>query len=259
MTLALSALGTSAWADGWEGKRPIPPPCVSPFAGSYLGLAAGYAQQRVEVTNEDPAALAFGQTFKDTEGGFTFGGYTGYNWQRCGHRFVFGIETDFNYINTSPTAYDIEVFGVGTETTSLESSIDWFGTVRGRLGFVVHDRVLLYGTGGLAYGRADHRFSDDCPGCQGGVTGLGTIGQSDSVTKAGWTVGGGGELLHDRWFLRAEALYVDLGSETHSGTFALSNGATAGYIAKWDDQFWVARLGIAYKFGEREHHVVPLK
>jgi outer membrane immunogenic protein len=232
---------------------------LSPFAGSYLGVAAGYAQQRVEVTSEAPGAPAFGQTFKDNEGGFTFGGYVGYNFQRCS-RVVFGIETDFNYINTSPTAYDIEVFPAGTETTSLESSMDWFGTLRGRLGYAVHNHVLLYATGGLAYGRADHRFNDDCPGCQAGVPGLGSIGQSDSVTKAGWTVGGGSEVLHDdRWFLRAEALYVDLGSETHSGNFALSNGATAGYVAKWDDQFWVARLGVAYKFGEREHRAVPLK
>ena len=50
--------------------------------------------------------------------------------------FLFGIETDFNFLNTSPTAHDIETFPVGTETTSLESSIDWFGTLRGRLGFV---------------------------------------------------------------------------------------------------------------------------
>jgi outer membrane immunogenic protein len=237
---------------------------VSPFAGAYVGLAAGYAQQRVEVTNEQPGAPAFGQTFSDNEGGFTFGGYAGYNWQRCGHRFVFGIETDFNYLNTSPTAFDIETFAGGlTETTSLESSIDWFGTLRGRLGFVVHDHVLLYATGGLAYGRADHTLGDDCPGCSGTppIAGF-AFSQSNDVTKAGWTVGGGGEFVHDdRWFLRAEALYVDLGSETHF--YAVNIPGLTGPVtsaAKWDDQFWVARLGVAYKFGAREHReIVPLK
>jgi outer membrane immunogenic protein len=259
LALAISLIGTSAWADGWEGKRPIPPACVSPFAGAYLGLAAGYAQQRVEATIEEPQAPAFGQTFSDNEGGFTFGGYVGYNFQRCS-RFVFGIETDFNYLGTSPTAYDIEVFpGVGTETSAFESSMDWFGTLRGRLGIAVHNHLLLYATGGLAYGRADHTLSDDCPGCVNGITNLGTVSQSNDFTKAGWTVGGGAELLHDsRWFLRAEALYVDLGSETHYYSFNFPGVGTASTVVKWDDQFWVARVGLSYKFGAREH-VVPLK
>ena len=79
----------------------------------------------------------------------------------------------------------------------------------------VHENLLLYGTGGLAYGKADHKLSDNCPGCVGGFTGL--SGFTRRATKAGWTAGGGAEYLHDiHWFLRAEALYVDLGSETQS-------------------------------------------
>jgi outer membrane immunogenic protein len=258
LALALSLLATNAWADGIEPKHFSPPPCTAPFAGSYLGIAAGYAQQRVEVTDENPAAPAFGQTFSDNEGGFTFGGYTGYNWQRCGRRLVLGVETDFNYINTSPTAHDIETFPAGTDTTSLESSMDWFGTLRGRLGFVVHDRAMFYATGGLAYARADHKFNESCVSCQAGLV-LGPIAVAHTATNAGWTVGGGAEYLHDsHWFLRAEALYVDLGSNTYDDTLSPPGGGTARVIAKWDDQFWVARLGLAYKFGERED-VVPLK
>jgi outer membrane immunogenic protein len=56
---------------------------------------------------------------------------------------------------------------------------------------------------------------------------------------------------------RAEALFVDLGSETHEYTIdACPGGCTA--IAKYDDEFWVGRLGVTYKFGAREE-VVPLK
>jgi outer membrane immunogenic protein len=254
LALAFGLISAHAWADGWEGKRPIPP-CVSPFAGAYLGLAAGYAEQRAEVTNLQPGAPAFGQTFSDNEGGFTFGGYAGYNWQHCNSRLVFGIEADFNYLNSSPTAFDIETFAGGlTETTSLESSIDWFGTLRGRLGFMIHNHMLVYATGGLAYGRADHTLSDDCPACSATppITGF-PVSQSNDVTNAGWTVGGGAELLHDsKWFLRAEALYVDLGSETHNYRFVIPSAGTVTSAAKWDDQFWVARLGISYKFGNQK-------
>lgn len=269
LTFTLSLLGTSAWADGWEGKRPIPPPCVSPFAGAYVGGAVGYAEQRAEITNVEPGAPAFGQTFSDTEGGFTFGGYLGYNIQRCS-RFVFGVEADFNYLDTSPTAFDREPPGAGgfAETTSLESSIDWFGTLRGRAGYVVHDHLLLYVTGGLAYANVDHTLGDDCPGCGDPVVAVapatyGPFSQSNDKTKVGWTIGGGGELLHDsHWVLRAEALYVDLGSQTHSYTVAPNDPDffPVTSSAEWDDRFWVARLGIAYKFGAREHReIVPLK
>ncbi len=120
-------------------------------------------------------------------------------------------------MDTSPTALDIEPPGPTglVETTSLESSIQWFGTLRGRAGYVVHDNLLLYATGGLAYAKVNHTLSDDCVGC-GTPPGLnfGPFSQSNKHTKVGWTVGGGAELLHDsNWLLRAEALYVDLGSE----------------------------------------------
>jgi outer membrane immunogenic protein len=232
--LALSLLSTNAWAD---------PPN---FAGAYLGGALGYGQHRVEVDNQDPGAPAFGQTFKDTEGGVTFGGYAGYNWL-CG-LLLFGVEADFNYLSSSPTALDIEVFGIGTETTSLESTINWFGTLRGRLGFVVNQQLLLYATGGLAYGRVKHQLNDNCPLCAFGFTGF-PVAQSNDVTKAGWTLGGGGELLQGaNWMVRAEALYVDLGDSTHNYTFVLPPG-TANSAATWEDQFWVARIGITYRFG----------
>jgi outer membrane immunogenic protein len=258
LALALSLLATNAWADGWEGKHPVPLPCGAPFAGGYIGVAAGYAQQRLETTNEDPAGTTFGQKLSANEGGFTAGGYTGYNWQRCGQRFVFGIEADFNYINTSPTASTSEVFAAGTDITTQESSMDWFGTVRGRAGFVVHDRLLFYATGGLAYARVDAKLNESCISCQAGVD-LGPVAVSHADTKTGWTVGGGAEYLHDpHWLLRAEAFYVDLGSKTYNDAVFPPGGGAGREIVKWDDQFWVARLGLAYKFGARED-TLPLK
>lgn len=262
--LALISLGTNAWADGMV--EPSAPACCgnASFGGAYIGAAVGWARQRAEITDETIGAPSSGLTFKDNDSSVTFGGYAGYNWQRCCSRLVVGIETDFNYINTSPTGIDAEPPGSGglPETTSLESTINWFGTLRGRAGFVVHDNLLLYATGGLAYASVDHTLRDDCVGCGDPglpAVNLGAFSQSNDKTKLGWTLGGGGELLHDsHWVLRAEALYVDLGSETH--TYTVTDGVdTATAIAKWDDQFWVARLGVAYKFGDPDCCAAPLK
>jgi outer membrane immunogenic protein len=268
--IALGFLGTAALADGMV-QPAAAPCCEAPFAGAYIGAAVGYARQEVEVTFL--SQIANGLKFRDTDDSFTFGGYVGYNWQRCCSPFVFGIETDFNWQDASPTAFDREPPGSGgvAETTSLESSINWFGTLRGRAGYVVHDHLLLYATGGLAYANVDHTLSDDCVGCgnPGTPVGPGDFGPatlSNDKTKVGWTVGGGAELLHDtHWVLRAEALYVDLGSETHHYTFqGLPTspgfaGLTATTAARWDDQFWVARIGVAYKFDSPDCCAGPLK
>jgi outer membrane immunogenic protein len=265
-TVAVLLFGTAAWADGMESAAA---PCcgTASFAGTYIGGAVGYGSQRVEILNETEGAPAEGLTFKDRDSSFTFGGYVGYNFQRCCSPFVFGIETDFNYLDTSPTAFDVEPPGAGgfPETTSLESSINWFGTLRGRAGYVVHDNLLLYATGGLAYASVDHTLSDDCVGCGDPdfpVTPgtFGSFSQSNDQTKVGWTVGGGAELLHDsHWVLRAEALYVDLGSETHTYTITAPPDLSATAVAKWDDNFWVARLGVAYKFDSPDCCAAPLK
>jgi outer membrane immunogenic protein len=236
----LSVLGQSAWADGMPAQTYAPSrSCgAGPFTGPYIGAALGWARQR------DKVSFAAGSSFSDNDSSVTFGGYAGYNWQ-C-DRLVFGVETDFNYINTDPSS--------GEGTVTVGSNLDWFGTVRARGGFVVHDSVLLYVTGGLAYANVDHTFSDtDAAG-----TGL-SFSASNSSTETGWTIGGGAEFLHsERWLLRAEALYVDLGDENR--TYTIGDPCIADCVAdaKWDDNFWVVRLGLTYKFGHREE-VVPLK
>jgi outer membrane immunogenic protein len=270
--VALGFLGTAAWADGMV-EPAAAPCCEAPFAGAYIGAAIGYGQQRVEVTNLDPGAPSSGQTFADDEGAFTFGGYIGYNWQHCCSHVVFGIEADFNYLDGSPTAFDRQPPGLGgfPDTTSLDSTINWFGTLRGRAGFVVHDHLLLYATGGLAYANVDHTLRNNCVGCGDLVFAVtpadfGAFTQSDDQTKVGWTLGGGAELLHDtRWVLRAEALYVDLGSETHHYVVNPLPGNPGGFVtpatstARWEDEFWVARIGVAYKFHSPDCCAAPLK
>jgi outer membrane immunogenic protein len=262
--ISLGFLGTAAWADGMV-QPAAAPCCEAPFAGAYIGAAVGFARHRVEVTNETGGnALATGQTFPDDDNSFTFGGYVGYNWQRCCSPFVFGIETDFNWQDTSPTGLDVET-GIGagagsTETVSLESNINWFGTLRGRVGYVVHDHILLYATGGLAYANLDHTLTANNIGvAQGFAPGL-SFSDSHDTTKVGWTVGGGAELLHDsNWVLRAEALYVDLGDKAEFWVIDPPGPLAANANDRWDDQFWIARIGIAYKFHSPDCCAAPLK
>jgi outer membrane immunogenic protein len=248
--LCLAVLASTFAASGAHAQPPYP----TPFQGAYIGGVLGFGSQHTETLNLTQGAPSTGATFKDDDGGVTVGGYAGYNWQPFCNPFLFGIETDINYLNSSPTAVDVET-GPAVETSTFEGSNQWFGTFRGRLGWVVHEDWLLYATGGLAYGGVKHTWNDDCVDCSApGPFNFGPFTQSNTDSKLGWTAGGGAEFLHDsNWRIRAEALFVDLGSATHSYLVPACNAALGPSFCtatlRWDDQFWVARLGLSYGFG----------
>ena len=82
-------------------------------------------------------------------------------------------------------------------------TLPWFGTVRGRAGYLVTPTWLIYGTAGLAYGEV-----------QGGASGF-------SNMRVGWAAGGGVRVEHSTtigrpnsnifsWTSRAERLLATL-------------------------------------------------
>jgi outer membrane immunogenic protein len=111
---------------------------------------------------------------------------------------------------------------------SVTKDIDWLGTLRGRLGFLVTPTFLVYGTGGLAYGKVQSttQISQAYNQAVNGVAGSWGSSSSYSETRVGWTVGGGGEWkLAPKISLKGEYLYYDLGSVSYRGT--LVDGFTA--------------------------------
>lgn len=206
------------------------------FAGLYVGASVGYARHE-----DDKTDLNFGTSFGGDAGSLAGSLFYGHNWQ-CG-RFVFGVESDIGIFDAEISQIDP---GGGVGTTTLRSEIDWFSTSRIRLGLAHEDRVLFFVTGGLAYADVSHAVSNDVL----------AFSETHDDGQWGWTIGAGIEFLRDRgWSVRAEALYVDLGSETE--VYTTCGGACEARY-DWENDFWVGRIGISYKFGEREEHV-PLK
>jgi outer membrane immunogenic protein len=204
------------------------------FAGPYVGAAVGFGRYDAKQSSPGEITNASGD-----DNGFVAGVLAGYNIQ-CTNT-VFGIEADINYA-------DFKADSSWPDPVFLTSSIDWFGTVRGRVGLVVRPDTMLYVTGGLAYADVSQHLTTPPPPV--------AFSQTDSTFKTGWTIGGGVEFLRsERWSLRAEALYVDLGGNSRTYT-AACGGCTA--TADWDDSFWVGRLGLTLKLGHEEKHV-PLK
>jgi outer membrane immunogenic protein len=105
----------------------------------------------------------------------------------------------------------------GSGTLTANSSADIQGSIRGRLG-IAWDRVLVYATGGVAFGGINTNFELN------GVDAAGVpfFGQtSRSNSRTGWTVGGGIEYaLTNNWSIGAEYRFTDFGTISRGASLA---------------------------------------
>ncbi|MGL4636026.1 MAG: outer membrane protein [Beijerinckiaceae bacterium] len=211
------------------------------WSGFYVGLNGGYVFDTGKSQLTGTAALLgtglvpAGKT-KTMGDGFTIGGTLGYNYQ-IGN-FVAGIETDLAYMDLGKRVST--TFGPLTTTQSQEMS--YFGTLRGRLGYAF-DNVLIYATGGLAYGDQKARTT---------ITGLASQWDgSKSDTRFGYTLGAGMEYAFNRnWSAKIEYLYYDLGKTNYTSPLVAGAGAGAAVFAtsKAENRGNIVRAGINYRF-----------
>ncbi|MET0408259.1 MAG: outer membrane protein [Hyphomicrobium sp.] len=206
--LALTA-STGAWAADLGPYQPYTPPQpeveyrapAAIWEGAYVGINGGYGWSN--------------STFTEPEGGFG-GGQIGYNWQR--DRIVFGIEGDFQAGDISGNAYNF------ADDAFAHSNVNWFSTVRGRLG-IANGPLLVYGTAGLAIADFDTAVDFGGPRFR------------DSDTKTGYAAGGGVEwAFAPNWSMKAEYLYLGFGDDRLSSGYRINN------------DFQTVRVGLNYKF-----------
>ena len=163
---------------------PPPPPPLLPclWLGPYVGTNVGFQWTSNVGTGLQGTSNVGGLR----SSGFTGGIQGGYNWQNG--PWVYGVEADFNLSSASGTFADFQF------------SNPWFGTLRGRAGYVVNNVVFLYGTAGLAFG----------------ISTVTRGGLSDSSGHAGWTIGAGAEFglapfgLSPNWSAKVEYLHLGL-------------------------------------------------
>jgi outer membrane immunogenic protein len=277
--------GLSASAFAADLPRRAAPPVFTPvpvftWTGFYAGFNAGYGFStrddrsptvigvpNVGVFAAPATAVVFDN--RNSNDGFVGGGQIGYNYQFTpGSGVVVGIEADAQYVDfgrdrnrfaaTSPLLPGALAFN-----PNGLSGLDYFGTVRGRLGYAF-DRTLVYATGGFAYG-------------SGGGRDFGLPNRSQDDFQTGYAVGGGVEFavtpdsfLSFLNFFRSsavtfkiEGLYVNLDrGNRNNGIFAVNTAgapvalATPGVVLaagnanlRRDTEFAVVRAGVNYKFG----------
>jgi outer membrane immunogenic protein len=247
-----------------EPPPPIPFVPVFTWTGFYVGLNAGYGWG--DDNNGDifvpagtfpaPFAGVSGTLSSDTgdNEGFVGGGQIGYNWQFGS--FVVGAEADIQWADFGDGGR-VAVVPAGFPATFVPTDrgiggIDWFGTVRARLGFAF-DRALIYATGGFAYASG---------GDNNGTCFVGTFvtacGNNDD-TKWGWTLGAGVEYaVTNNFIVGLEGLWVSLDEDNLNtggfiGTFTNAAGTVVpvfvpGLEDKRDNEFGLIRARVSYKF-----------
>jgi len=276
---------------------------VYTWTGFYVGGNVGYSwgDARTDIagsatTISTPAPIIPGHipgsaVFADSSitrlNGVIAGGQVGYNYQ-FSPNWVLGFETDIQgsgergsntLVDPFSTQICVEVHTTppfrcalfaqanATAMTAHDARINWFGTVRGRLGFLITGQVLLYGTGGLAYGRVGLSGNTNANGSYMepfvGTFPFAAPGASvfsASQTKVGLAVGGGMEgkcsvWLPAGWTWKLEYLYVDLGSldtvspfpAAQPGVFTTAFTGSMTTHTHFTDN--IVRVGLNYKFG----------
>jgi outer membrane immunogenic protein len=266
ISAAASLLATGAFAADLPVRAPVytkAPVYVEPvfnWTGFYLGGNVGYSWGNSDnsttidrfLTGLPLLGTAIGtNTSSNNANGVIGGAQAGYNWQMS--NWLVGLEADIQGSGERGSS-TITCLGCSDDganiVTSLTEKLNWFGTVRGRAGVLATPDVLLYATGGLAYGEVN---------VSGTVAGDGAVGPATVVlpgtssTRAGWTAGAGVEgHIGGNWTAKLEYLYMDLGTVSGGPVqltgILVSARTVAGlsYSSHFTDN--IVRVGVNYHF-----------
>ena len=181
--------------------------------------------------------------------------------------FVFGIEADISLASAGATNTDEALFSSQysgptystsswqATNTTYQTSLDWYATIRARLGYAVMPNLVIFGTGGLAFGGVsldmtrDYAMGFTSSSCEMGI--CSTNSQSDAYTykargtgyAVGWAAGAGVDYaLGNGITVRAEYLYISL------GTVSFDDVATLPTNTSVSQTISVARVAANYAF-----------
>jgi outer membrane immunogenic protein len=289
---SMVALASSVHADAYGQAGPGGyAPALFSWTGFYVGVNGGFGVASRTVTfngNNDvtkdiqncnqivfPGSTCPGPVKSDLDGGVV-GGQVGYNWQ-FSRRWVVGIEADFDASDirgngTSRFMYPIftlpqNVFFAEPANLHSTEDLNWFGTVKGRLGLAPTERSLLFISGGLAYGQVHQSFAVNLPndanlfggadhagyGC-GPTGGAGCFLGNNSKFGLGYTVGGGLEIaVTNNVTVKSEYSYLNLGGSgaTNVGAQSMFGGigfSPASFTATSNKlDYHIVRFGVSFK------------
>lgn len=235
--IGLLTVGSASAADlstrpTYKAPPMMPPVPVVSWTGCYLGANIGGAWAHKDFSFEDSSGVF-------DEGSHSASGVAGGGQIGCDYQFasswLIGIQgmfdgADLTGSNILPDDPDDTFF----------TKVRWFGTVTGRLGFLVTPTLLIYGKGGVAFVGDNHSFTstDSSSAFAQASTG--------DFTRTGWDAGGGLEwMFAPSWSVWVEYDHMGFGNRTE--TFVYTGGDFFQENVKQSvDKVLV---GVNYRFG----------
>jgi high affinity Mn2+ porin len=260
------AAAASAWAvmpaRGAEAGLRLPlPTSADPafdwtgwYFGGHVGYATGYSKWAATEAGMAVPTLAGSIFFYEPYNGFNgVGSYfaglqTGYN-QMFGQHILLGGEVDVSFPSSIVGVVPSNFGGSQTVSSPLvgqvkySDTVAYMGTVRGRLGYVLDNQWLLYGTGGFAcaYDKLQRTQIAGMP--FGGTANTGDV-QNAFLWRLGWTIGAGIEVpVAPNWTAKLEYQYASFGN----GSVNFPAGAQ-----RFDSNLTTqsVRVGMNYQIGD---------
>jgi opacity protein-like surface antigen len=264
-------IGSLQAADLRLSKPSAPPPWS--WTGLYGGLHSGFGFGTAKFSNpySDFGSTIYGNDVSTPAA--LIGGQIGYNYQLG--RWVAGIEADAAWLSSDGTRSCFAVSGSFLSST-CHVQPNFLGTLTGRLGLATgpEGRTLLFGKAGLAviqnditvtrnHGGANPQAGPPDPNVPAAQTPIlpGSLENSTSQVRAGWTVGAGLEqAVTPAWSWKVEYDYQHFSGmgvstpETANFVGFDAQRATLGVLvpgttATVQQHFHTFKVGVNYKFG----------
>ena len=268
------AIAVPAQAADLPIKGPVVAVSAFSWAGCYIGANAGVigSAGRISLSPSGDYLLAvnifsnpansgpISNTYSPSDWGGTLGAQVGCNWQTSPN-FIWGFETDLNWsgvnarVNASYPAITLPAFPgtpISPHTENVSSKLEWFSTFRGRVGWAA-DRLLIYGTAGLALASINTRTSVIFANVPFFIQNSNFQG-SDDRTRVGYAVGTGLEYAFgNNWTFRTEYLFLNFGTHAfNSPCINAAVGCSPGnftWATRVRTRDHVVRVALNWRFG----------
>ena len=195
------------------------------WSGFYVGAQAGYGWSSAEFSGT--SAVPEGDHDDD---GFVGGIYVGHDWQEG--RWVFGALADLDYIDVDQLEMEGSFNG---KEENYTYDMDWVATARVRAGYLPTERLLIFGTGGLALTHVE------ASGFQESIIPIFDDTFENSSVEVGGVIGLGAEFAVTRnWSVKAEYLHYDFN--------ALVADPSEGEPS-FNPSLDTVKVGVSFRFG----------
>lgn len=226
---------------------PVPASPGTNWTGAYIGAQGGYAWGQTQWPDVF-GALPAGTEPRFDNSGWLAGGAVGVNAQSG--RFVFGVEGEILATGIKDSFAWSLAAGPLFLNTTFTSKIHWLALASARAGFVVGDKLMLYGKGGLAIAEEQHTAA-----AAQNVPADISINHSGKAVHTGAVVGAGGEYaVAPNWSVKAEYNYikmfaqqVQLWGTAVGGPFG-AGAATDQTATRITQDLHLVKFGVNYHF-----------